>query len=176
MEVEPPRYSEAVVRWLLPPASVEHVLGDLQERMQGVDPRAARRQYIVDAIVTVPSVIFSRVLCSLDLRLVCLYILIQYAAFMAFALLNLHRHGIQLTVDSLVKFWWFTTAIVAFKLVADSYRLLNVIYIAVSTYVIWSTQLPSALMVGYFVGYQHLLLGGLLFEKYFAGPRNRKTS
>ena len=74
MEMKPPKYAEAIVRWLLPPACVEHVLGDLQERMQGVEPGEARRRYVLDAIVTVPPVIFSRVIRRCDFRLVCLYL------------------------------------------------------------------------------------------------------
>jgi hypothetical protein len=180
MEVKPPRFAEMVVRWLLPPACVEHVLGDLQERMQGVEPRAARRQYVLDAICTVPPVIFSRLFRSLDLRLACLYLVIQYAAFLGMGLLNLHRHGVQLTVNSLIEFWWFTLAIVVSKLISDAYRVLGVLHVAFFVYIIWYVSWSAgplpALMDGFSLGYPWLIVARWLFEEYSSGPRNRRTS
>ena len=55
METRPPEVIERIVRVLVPPVSREHVIGDLSERY--VSPR----QYLVDALRTVPFVIASRI-------------------------------------------------------------------------------------------------------------------
>ncbi len=55
METRPPVLIETVVRLLVPPVAREHVLGDLAERY--VSPR----QYVVDAIRTVPFVVVSQI-------------------------------------------------------------------------------------------------------------------
>ena len=55
VEARPPKVIERVVQLLMPPASREHVLGDLSERY--VSPR----QYLVDALRTLPFVLVSRV-------------------------------------------------------------------------------------------------------------------
>ena len=55
VETCPPKVIERVVQLLMPPASREHVLGDLSERY--VSPR----QYLVDALRTLPFVVVSRV-------------------------------------------------------------------------------------------------------------------
>jgi hypothetical protein len=55
METRPPALAEAVVRALVPPASREHVLGDLHERF------TSTRQYLLDALAALPFVIGSRI-------------------------------------------------------------------------------------------------------------------
>jgi hypothetical protein len=55
METRPPEMIARIVRALVPPASREHVLGDLQERF--VSPR----RYLVEALQTLPFVVASRV-------------------------------------------------------------------------------------------------------------------
>jgi hypothetical protein len=55
METRPPEVIERIVGWLVPPVCREHVLGDLSERY--VSPR----QYLLDALKTVPFVVASRV-------------------------------------------------------------------------------------------------------------------
>jgi len=55
METRSPEMIERLVRVLVPPASREHVLGDLQERY--VSPR----QYLADALKALPFIIASRV-------------------------------------------------------------------------------------------------------------------
>jgi hypothetical protein len=55
VETRPPKVIERVVQLLMPPASGEHVLGDLSERY--VSPR----QYLADALRTLPFVVLSRV-------------------------------------------------------------------------------------------------------------------
>jgi hypothetical protein len=54
METRPPEMIAKLVRALVPPASREHVLGDLQERY--VSPRG----YLADALRTIPFIIASR--------------------------------------------------------------------------------------------------------------------
>src|SRR5262245_33562935 len=55
METRPPEIIERIVAWLIPPMSREHVLGDLSERY------TSPRQYVLDAMRTLPFVIASRV-------------------------------------------------------------------------------------------------------------------
>ena len=55
METRPPALAEAVVRALVPPASREHVLGDLQERF------TSTRQYVLDAFAALPFIVASRI-------------------------------------------------------------------------------------------------------------------
>ena len=60
METGPSALIEAIVGWLVPPASREHVLGDLRERA------ATTREYVAHAIDVVPAVIFSRLRRTFD--------------------------------------------------------------------------------------------------------------
>ena len=55
MKPAPPKVTEAVVGFLIPPACREYVLGDLHERY------TSPQQYIADAVFTVPCVIVSRI-------------------------------------------------------------------------------------------------------------------
>src|SRR5262245_7711417 len=55
METRPTPLAEAIVRTLVPPASREHVLGDLQERF------TSTRQYVLDACAALPFIIGSRI-------------------------------------------------------------------------------------------------------------------
>lgn len=55
MESGPSKIAEALVYWLLPPACREEILGDLRER------NSASAQFLIEAAITVPSVIYSRV-------------------------------------------------------------------------------------------------------------------
>lgn len=54
MEAGPPEVAERVVRWLLPPASREHVLGDLHERYESPG------RFVLEALKALPFVIASR--------------------------------------------------------------------------------------------------------------------
>jgi hypothetical protein len=55
METRPPEIVSLIVRLLVPPASREHVLGDLNERYESPG------RYVIDALKTVPFVVASRV-------------------------------------------------------------------------------------------------------------------
>jgi hypothetical protein len=55
METRPTALAETVVRALVPPASREHVLGDLQERF------TSTRQYVLDALAALPFIVGSRI-------------------------------------------------------------------------------------------------------------------
>ncbi len=55
METRPPAMIVKIVRALVPPASQEHVLGDLQERY------GSPRRYLIDALQALPFIIASRV-------------------------------------------------------------------------------------------------------------------
>jgi hypothetical protein len=68
-------WPEAIARILIPPACREEVLGDLHER------NASCRQYVADAIRTVPLVIWSRIRRTSDGRLLALYAIALYFAF-----------------------------------------------------------------------------------------------
>ena len=89
MAVGPPRWVEALLRWLLPPQSRENVLGDLYERWRAADPAQAARQYWRDALRTAPYVIWSQLWRTFDLRLACAQSLAVYASFVSAALLVL---------------------------------------------------------------------------------------
>lgn len=56
----PPRWMQAAVSSLLPPACREPVLGDLQERFTERGPRARWLGYMGDVVTTVPQVLGSR--------------------------------------------------------------------------------------------------------------------
>jgi len=60
LEVRPPALVDAVIRMLIPPACREHVLGDLWEQY------TSPRQYVVDALRTLPFVIWSQIRRTLD--------------------------------------------------------------------------------------------------------------
>ena len=60
LEVRPPALVDAVIRLLIPPACREHVLGDLWERY------TSPRQYVIDALRTLPFVICSQIRRTLD--------------------------------------------------------------------------------------------------------------
>jgi hypothetical protein len=183
MNVKPPKLAEAIVRWLLPSACVEHVLGDLQERMQAAEPTAAGRQYILEALVTVPSVIFGQIRRSLDFRLVLLYVAIQYAAFVGAALLERYAHGVQVTAGSLAIFWFITLVVVLLKLTRTVGRPLSwlanlVFYIALFIYAFVPSEYRflNALGSGALIGDGFLDFARKRFEKHFSGPRGRMSS
>jgi hypothetical protein len=75
MEPGPPKIVEAALAILLPPQCRESVLGDLHERF------VSRRQYIGNAIVTVPLVILSQVRRVTDAGLLLLEALAVYLSF-----------------------------------------------------------------------------------------------
>jgi hypothetical protein len=75
MEPGPPKIVEAALAILLPPQCRESVLGDLHERF------VSRRQYIGNAIVTVPLVILSQVRRVTDTGLLLLEALALYLSF-----------------------------------------------------------------------------------------------
>ena len=60
METGPSALIEAIVGRLVPPASREHVLGDLRERT------ATTREYVAEAIRVVPLVMYSRMRRTFD--------------------------------------------------------------------------------------------------------------
>lgn len=77
----PPRPIEFFVGLLLPPASREHVLGDLHERCTGPV------QYVGDAILTVPLVIASRIRRVTDPDVFLMEALSLYVAYLGSALI-----------------------------------------------------------------------------------------
>jgi hypothetical protein len=83
MKEAPPRKLEAVVALLVPPARREEVLGDLHERY--TNPR----QYVTDAIRTVPLVVASQIRRTTDLGVLFLEAFSLYFCFFA-GMLRLH--------------------------------------------------------------------------------------
>lgn len=63
MKTRPPALIESAVRLLVPPAAREHVLGDLSERY------SSPRQYVVDALRTIPFVVASQIRRTTNLAL-----------------------------------------------------------------------------------------------------------
>ena len=88
----PSKIIEAVVGLLVPPASREHVLGDLRERYAGT------RSYLSDALSAVPGAIAGRLLRTTGWQLVALragalYLSFLVAAWAAFGAAWLRQHG-----------------------------------------------------------------------------------
>src|SRR5438132_7461035 len=70
-----PRHLENLLRWLLPPACREHVLGDLQERNQ------SPKSYLIDALSVLGPVIISRIRRTTDLQVFVMEVLTVYLSF-----------------------------------------------------------------------------------------------
>jgi hypothetical protein len=92
MRAGPPKVIEAVVAVLVPPASREHVLGDLQERY--TDPW----HYFADAMSAVPGAIAGRVIRTVDWHVLAmqagaLYFSFLAAAWSALGPAYLYQHG-----------------------------------------------------------------------------------
>jgi hypothetical protein len=108
MEAGPPKMIEAVVRVLVPPASREHVLGDLRERY--VSPG----RYVIDALRTVPFVVASRIRRTVN---------VAGMSFLTFATWFGFFHG------SLQKSWLNaaipTAAVIGTFVLRDAYRTLT---------------------------------------------------
>jgi hypothetical protein len=75
----PARTLEAIVRFLLPPACREEVLGDLHEKYTGP------RQYIALAICVIPLVVLSRIRRTTDTLVLLTEALLIYGSFLAAA-------------------------------------------------------------------------------------------
>ena len=92
MRAGPPKIIESLVGMLVPPASREHVLGDLQERY------ATTRSYLADALSAVPGAIAGRLLRTTDWQVLAmeagaLYLSFLTAAWAALGAAYLYRHG-----------------------------------------------------------------------------------
>jgi len=77
--LKPPQYLEFPVKWLLPPAYRETVLGDLQERYQ------SPLHYVADAATAVPAAVFSQIVRNGLLQLLLLEGFAVYVAMLAAA-------------------------------------------------------------------------------------------
>jgi len=75
----PSRLAETLVGWLIPPASREHVVGDLHERYR------APLQYFWEATLTVPMVVASRIRRTTDPGVFLMEALAVYASFLVAA-------------------------------------------------------------------------------------------
>ena len=92
MRAGPPKIIESMVSLLVPPASREHVLGDLQERYVGL------RSYLSDALSAVPGAIAGRMLRIADCQVLAmeagaLYLSFLTAAWAAVGAAYLCQHG-----------------------------------------------------------------------------------
>lgn len=92
MRAGPPKIIESLVTLLLPPASREHVLGDLQERY------TSTRGYLADALSAVPGAVAGRILRTTDWQVLAmeagaLYISLLLAAWTALGAAYLHQHS-----------------------------------------------------------------------------------
>jgi hypothetical protein len=83
MEMMPPRWLATVVRLLVPPICREHVLGDLQERLQAARPSHAALLYLRDSLQTIPFVIWSQIRRGIDPALLSAQTLVIYGAFVS---------------------------------------------------------------------------------------------
>ena len=71
----PPKYLEMLLRWLLPPACREHVLGDLQERNNSA------KSYALDALAVLIPVIVSRIRRTTDMQVFLMEAVTTYMSF-----------------------------------------------------------------------------------------------
>jgi hypothetical protein len=170
MEVMPPRTVENFVRWLLPPTCVEHILGDLRERMEGLEARAARRQYVMDAIVTLPQVIFSRVFRRADYRLICLHLLLYAVA--ATGLFDPHHRGVHFLAYEGARMWWLALAMMVYKLFADAYSPSLRIPAWVKAVLILTLSFWRETGSAVVLAYGYFVVMNWMFEQ-FANPRGR---
>ena len=79
MEPAPPKTTEAIVAWLVPPACREHVVGDLHERY------TSRGQYIAEAVCTIPLVVASRIRRTTDPQVLLMEAFALYLSFLGVA-------------------------------------------------------------------------------------------
>jgi len=79
MEPAPPRRTEAIVAWLVPPACREHVTGDLHERY------TTHGQYIAEAVCTIPLVVASRIRRTTDPQVLLMEAFALYISFLGVA-------------------------------------------------------------------------------------------
>ncbi len=82
MSSGPSRIAEAIVAVFVPPACREEVLGDLHERYR------SPRQYILEALCTVPLVILSRIRRTADPQILVIQAFAVYASFLGAAWLK----------------------------------------------------------------------------------------
>jgi hypothetical protein len=75
MESGPSKIAETLVYWLLPPVCREEIIGDMRERNQ------SSRQYLIEAVGTVPSAIYSRILRTTDAVLILMEAVSVYTLF-----------------------------------------------------------------------------------------------
>jgi hypothetical protein len=75
MESGPSKISEAIARWLVPPACREEVLGDMRERHQRLAP------YLLEAAQVIPCVIYSRICRTTDAMVGLMEALSMYTTF-----------------------------------------------------------------------------------------------
>ena len=109
MTIKPPPFLAALVRLLLPPGDREHVLGDLQERL-GLGRGDPARQYLADAIETVPLVIWGRMRRRIADPLFMAEVFTLFSAFIA-----------MLSIERLAASFAFTLMTTSVLLVADVY-------------------------------------------------------
>jgi len=116
MEMTPPPILAALVRTLLPPVDREHVLGDLQERFE-ISRDSSSWRYFVDAIQTVPLVVWSRMRRTATQPMFAIQALLTFATFVA--VLTSPRLGGNLLLVARVLFP--TLVATSVLLVADTY-------------------------------------------------------
>ena len=91
----PPKYLEMLLRWLLPTACREHVLGDLQERNN------SPKSYTLDALSVLLPVIVSRIRRTTDLQVFLMEAVTTYMSFAAAAWYLGERVGfLRLTIPA----------------------------------------------------------------------------
>jgi hypothetical protein len=93
--MQPPKYLEKLLHWLLPPACREHVLGDLQERS------ASPKSYVLDALSVLIPVVVSRIRRTTDIQVFLMEAITIYMSFAMAAWYLGERAGfIRLTIPA----------------------------------------------------------------------------
>jgi hypothetical protein len=100
MVIDPIRLAQAIVKLVLPPACREHVLGDLEERSRvKADTKAGRRQFLIDALRTVPWIVWSQMRRAVPPRLLIAQGLVAYTSFVLAAFQVLGKNGFAFLDD-----------------------------------------------------------------------------
>jgi hypothetical protein len=95
--MQPPKYLEKLLHWLLPPACREHVLGDLQER------NTSPKSYVLDALSVLIPVVVSRIRRTTDIQVFLMEAISIYMSFAMAAWYLGERAGfVRLTIPAAV--------------------------------------------------------------------------
>jgi len=112
---------ERVINQILPPSCREHVLGDLEEQFHATEGGA--RRYLLEALRTVPLVIFSQMRCRVGPRLLAAQALAAFTSFIAADFQAGPTATFWAAGDGLIRLAIPALLLVAVLILVDTYRL-----------------------------------------------------